>query len=106
MSEDQDYGALAQALVGHTEDLQRALTTVVDGLAYGQAHPITLEAIEAEREAWLDQHRKSQARPSHDSPKRGSQHAREWRTARALRRQREAGDIAQRILTPREGMIG
>jgi hypothetical protein len=41
-----------------------------------------------------------------DSAKGGGQHAREWRTARALRRQREAEDIAQRTLTRREGMIG
>jgi hypothetical protein len=57
---DQAYGALAQALVGHTEDLQHALKTVEDGLAYGQAHPITLEALEIERKAWLDQHFKNQ----------------------------------------------
>jgi hypothetical protein len=56
MSEDQAYGALAEALVGHTEDLERALKTVEDGLAYGQAQPITLEALEAERQAWLDRH--------------------------------------------------
>jgi BT4734-like, N-terminal domain len=55
LREDQAYGALAQALIGHTEDLERALKTVVDGLAYGRAHPITLEALEAERQAWLDQ---------------------------------------------------
>jgi hypothetical protein len=53
LSEDQAYGALAQALVGHTEDLKRALKTVEDGLAYGRAHPFTLEALEAERRAWL-----------------------------------------------------
>jgi hypothetical protein len=44
LSEDQAYGALAHALVGHTDDRERALKTVVDGLKYGQAHPITLEA--------------------------------------------------------------
>jgi VirE N-terminal domain len=53
MSEDQAYGALAQALVGHTDDLERALKTVEDGLAYGNAHPITLEELEAERRGWL-----------------------------------------------------
>jgi hypothetical protein len=56
LSDDQAYGALAQALVGHTDDLERALKTVQDGLAYGAAHPITLEALEAERQAWLDAH--------------------------------------------------
>jgi VirE N-terminal domain len=35
MTEDQAYGALAQALVGHTDDLKRALKTVEDGLKYG-----------------------------------------------------------------------
>jgi hypothetical protein len=37
------------------------------------------------------------------SAKRGGHHTREWRTARALQRQREAEDIAQRILARREG---
>jgi hypothetical protein len=60
LTEDQAYGALASALVGHTEDLERALKTVVDGLAYGQPHPITVEALEAERQAWLEQHRSLQ----------------------------------------------
>jgi hypothetical protein len=57
LSHDQAYGALAQALVGHTDDLDRALKTVQDGLAYGAAHPITLEALEAERHAWLNARR-------------------------------------------------
>jgi hypothetical protein len=57
LNEDQAYGALAQALVGHTNNLQRSLKTVQDGLAYGEAHPITIEALEAERQAWLDANR-------------------------------------------------
>jgi VirE N-terminal domain len=57
LGDDQAYAALAQALVGHTDALERALKTVQDGLAYGQAHPITPEALEAERHAWLDAHR-------------------------------------------------
>jgi hypothetical protein len=56
LTEDQAYGALVQALVGHTEDLPRSLKTVEDGLAYGKAHPITPEELEAERRAWLEQH--------------------------------------------------
>lgn len=55
LSEAQAYCALAQALVGHTENLGRALKTVEDGLSYGQAQPITLEDLETERRAWLDQ---------------------------------------------------
>jgi hypothetical protein len=58
MTEEQAYGALASALVGHTEDLERSLKTVEDGLRYGQAHPITLEALEDERRAWMDTHRR------------------------------------------------
>jgi hypothetical protein len=57
LTEGQAYGALASALVGHTEDLERALKTVQDGLAYGQGHPITVEALEADRQTWLTQHR-------------------------------------------------
>jgi hypothetical protein len=56
LSDDQAYGALSQALVGHTDDLPRSLKTVEDGLAYGRAHPITLEELEAERRRWLEQH--------------------------------------------------
>jgi hypothetical protein len=54
LTEDQAYGALAQVLVRHTLDLDRALKTIEDGLRYGQAHPITIEALEAERQAWLN----------------------------------------------------
>jgi hypothetical protein len=106
LSYEQAYTVLAQALVGHTDDLARSLKTVVDGLAYGAGHPITLEALEAERQAWLDQHRKSQARQSHLSAKGGGQPAKEWRTARALQRQREAENVARRILARREGVVG
>jgi hypothetical protein len=57
LSEERAYGVLAQALVGYTEDLPRALRTVEDGLRYGQARPIQLQDLERERQAWLDQHR-------------------------------------------------
>jgi hypothetical protein len=67
LSEEEAYAALARALVGHTEDLARALKTVEDGLKYGQAHPITLQALEAERQAWLQQHGHTQPRtPPYD----------------------------------------
>jgi hypothetical protein len=73
LTEDQAYGALAETLVGRTNDLERALKTVEDGLAYGQAHPITLEALEAERRSWLEAHRhlshNGQTRPSHSPAK-------------------------------------
>jgi VirE N-terminal domain len=67
LSEEHAYGVLAQALVGHTEDLTRALKTVEDGLAYGQEHPITLDALESERQAWLTQHRQGY-QPRHHQP--------------------------------------
>jgi hypothetical protein len=57
LSEERAYGVLAQALVGYTEHLDRALKTVEDGLHYGMARPITPEDLEAERHAWIDQHR-------------------------------------------------
>jgi VirE N-terminal domain len=57
LTEEQAYAALAEALVGHTEDLDRALKTAEDGLRYGQACPITLDALEAERQAWVSAHR-------------------------------------------------
>ena len=67
LSYEQAYTVLAQALVGHTNDLERSLKTVKDGLAYGAAHPITLEALEAERQAWLEAHH-SPARQGHAPP--------------------------------------
>jgi hypothetical protein len=68
LSADQAYGALAHALVGHTDDLERALKTVVDGLKYGQAHPITLEALEADRQAWAAQRRPTEPLRAPDDP--------------------------------------
>jgi hypothetical protein len=56
LSHDQAYTVLEQALNGHTDNMAAALRTVKAGLAYGQAHSITLEALEEERQAWLDQH--------------------------------------------------
>jgi VirE N-terminal domain len=57
LTDEEAYGALARALVGHTEDLKKALDTVEDGLKYGQAHPISPDDLEAEREAWIQAHR-------------------------------------------------
>jgi hypothetical protein len=57
LTDGEAYGALAQALVDHTEDLKRALDTVEDGLRYGQAHPISLDDLEAERQSWIQAHR-------------------------------------------------
>jgi VirE N-terminal domain len=54
---DQAYTVLEHALNGHTDDMAAALRTVKDGLLYGQAHSITIEALEAERQAWLEAHR-------------------------------------------------
>jgi hypothetical protein len=56
MSYDQAYTVLAQALDGHTEDMKKALKTVKNGLEYGMADPISCEALEADRQAWLEQH--------------------------------------------------
>jgi hypothetical protein len=67
LTEEQAYGALASALVGHTEDLERALKTVEDGLRYGQAHPITLDALEAERQQWIEAHRLILPTPHHET---------------------------------------
>jgi hypothetical protein len=54
--------------VGYTEDLERALKTVEDGLKYGQAAPFCLEALERERQAWIEQHRMSQPRQQRTRP--------------------------------------
>jgi hypothetical protein len=65
LSYEQALSALSRALDGYTEDISGALKTVVDGLAYGEAHPITLHALEAEREAWIASHR---ATPTPQAP--------------------------------------
>ena len=57
LTDEEAYGALAHALAGYTEDLKRALDTVEDGLRYGQAHPISLDDLEAERQTWIQAHR-------------------------------------------------
>jgi hypothetical protein len=68
LSEEEAYAALTRALAGYTEDLPRALKTVEDGLNYGQAHPITLEALEAEREDWIRQYHNSHPRQQRTPP--------------------------------------
>jgi VirE N-terminal domain len=68
LTDDQAYGALAQALVGHTEDLERALKTVEAGLSYGKAHPITLQALEADRQAWVAQRPPTEPLRAPDDP--------------------------------------
>jgi hypothetical protein len=68
LTEGESYGALAQALVGYTEDLPRALKTVGDGLRYGQAHPIRLQALEADRQAWAAQRRPTEPLRAPDDP--------------------------------------
>jgi hypothetical protein len=71
LSYDQAYRVLEQALDGYTNDIAAALKTVEDGLRYGQAHPITLEALEAERQAWLGQHfARNHFNPANENPHR------------------------------------
>ena len=50
---EEALSALSRALEGYTEDMASALKTVVDGLAYGEASPITLEGLRS-RAASLD----------------------------------------------------
>jgi hypothetical protein len=56
LTEEGAYRVLKGALQGHTEDFDRALKTVEDGLTYGQAYPITREALAADRQRWHAQH--------------------------------------------------
>lgn len=68
LSEARALGALMQALIGQTEDFDRALETVVDGLEYGKTHPITLDALEAARQAWIDEHAPDRHHPPAGEP--------------------------------------
>jgi hypothetical protein len=54
---EEALSALSRALEGHTDDMGKALSTVVAGLHYGEAYPIKPEDLEAERQAWIDAHR-------------------------------------------------
>lgn len=49
--------ALHDAVARNTDDLPRSMKTVEDGLAHGEAQPITLDQLEAERLDWLTTHR-------------------------------------------------
>jgi hypothetical protein len=71
LSEQEAYDVLAQALDGYTEHLTRACKTVKAGLAYGKAHPIRFDDLEAEREAWVQawiQAQQPVAPPQHVPP--------------------------------------
>jgi hypothetical protein len=68
LSHDQAYAILKEALRDHTTHLERALATVEDGLRYGQANPIILADLEAERRAWLEQ--RSSRHPCRAKPTR------------------------------------
>jgi hypothetical protein len=56
ITHDQAYTVLKEALRDHTEDLDRALKTVEDGLRYGEENPIKIEDLEAEQQAWIESH--------------------------------------------------
>jgi hypothetical protein len=65
LREDEAYNALECALIGHTEDLKAALKTVKKFLDYGMAYPIRIEALEAERQAWLRAYRSAELSKQH-----------------------------------------
>jgi hypothetical protein len=55
------YAALQEAVARNTTDVTRSMKTIDDGLRHGQAQPITLDQLEAERLHWLEAHRTTQA---------------------------------------------
>lgn len=59
LSYDEAYAALEAAVARNTDDLGRSLKTIADGLRHGQARPISLEELEAERRDWIERHRPS-----------------------------------------------
>jgi hypothetical protein len=71
LSYQEVLSALSNALQGYTDDMSGALKTVVDGLAYGEAYPITRAQKDTERQAWIEAHwpltpRTHQAPVEHD----------------------------------------
>lgn len=56
LAEGDAFEALRAAVERNTAHLEPSLKTIADGLRDGQARPITLEELEAERQAWLTAH--------------------------------------------------
>jgi hypothetical protein len=53
LSESEAYDALKEAVARNTKHPDRSMKTIAAGLQHGQERPITLEELEAERQAWL-----------------------------------------------------
>jgi hypothetical protein len=64
---DDAYAALEQAVERNTTNPQRSMKIILSGLHHGQTRPITLEALEVERQDWLEQH----FRRDRDNPVQG-----------------------------------
>jgi hypothetical protein len=67
LTEADAYAALEQAVERNTNDVKRSMKTIASGLSHGQARPITLEALEAERQAWLQAHPRTSTQGHHPS---------------------------------------
>jgi hypothetical protein len=67
LTEADAYAALEQAVERNTNDVKRSMKTIASGLSHGQARPITLKALEAERQAWLQAHPRTSTQGHHPS---------------------------------------
>jgi P4 family phage/plasmid primase-like protien len=66
LSQTEAYAALEGAVASNTSDVAGDMETIMDGLRYGEAEPITLEQLEAERQDWLET--RATMAVSHTSP--------------------------------------
>ena len=67
LTRQEAYDALQAAVERNTTDVTRSMRTIADGLRHGEAHPITIDQLEAERLDWLEAHRTTlagQGRPA------------------------------------------
>ena len=70
LSWDQAYTVLQAAVERNTDNVERSLNTIRDGLAHGQGRPFHLEDLEDERRAWIETHgtyRANGQRPQSDN---------------------------------------
>jgi hypothetical protein len=66
---DEAWGALAQAVARNTDDFERSMKTIDDGLRHGHARPLTLAKLEAEGKAWIAQQTQTAGRRTRKAAK-------------------------------------
>ena len=74
------YIALEEVVRRNTDDFDRSMRTISDGLDHGQGRPFSLEQLEAEREAWRRVHQSNGHRPALHTEEDGDEREEDGRT--------------------------